>query len=95
MAERFDFIEGLKAIQSGQSMSGKDGVLFLSEQATTSASRMMKLLYNDSVLFTIGKTDGDITVFNASADGTVLTEVVDTLAVPVTEVKALTTVPCL
>lgn len=55
----------------------------------------MKLLYDDSVLFSIVKTDGDITVFNASAGGTVLTEVVDTLAVPVTDVRALTTVPCL
>ena len=27
MTERFDFNEALKAIQSGQSLSGKDGVL--------------------------------------------------------------------
>lgn len=66
---------------------------FVSETPTSSNQRM-RLLYDDSVLFTVGADDGDVTVFAASPDGKTLTKVPQTLSLPVVKIRDLATVYC-
>jgi len=64
MTDRFDFDEALKAIQSGQAISGKDGVLApLIKQLTEAAINAI----TDKIIATVEAWQGDSPIWPSSS----------------------------